>query len=144
MRDTGNLQRMSFEVLIVRACQATLLLIILVIPAAAQTQRRPTAQRPTATRPRPQVTFADEIKRCLTRPADAVLTAQKNASGYYSGEVDSTGITYTNDDCDYFMVDVILPEGFKIIGGPNLANSVRIFGQFSNMTSFTENNCKQA
>ena len=134
---------MSFELFIVRACQATLLLIVLVMPGGAQTQRRPASQRPTATRPRPQVTFADEIKRCLTRPADAVLTAQKNASGLYSGQVDSTGVTYANDDCGYFMVDVILPEGFKITGHLTL-NKIRIYGQFSNMTSFTENNCKQA
>lgn len=140
MRNTANLQGISFELFLVRACQAALLLIILVTPAGAQTPRRPTA-----TRPRPQVTFADEIKRCLARPADAVMTAQKNANGSYSGQVDSTRATYANDanDCEYFVVDVILPEGFKVSGHLTI-NKIRIFGQFSNMTSFTANNCEQA
>ena len=144
MRNTANLQGIFLELFIVRACQAALLLIILVIPAGAQTQRRPTATKPTPTRARPQVTFADEIKRCLTRPADAVMTAQKNASNYYSGQVDSSGTTYANDDCDYFMVDVILPEGFKVTGGPTIRNSIRIYGTFSDPWSFTQNNCPQA
>ena len=143
MRNTGNLQGISFELFIVRTCQATLLLIILVIPAGAQTRRRSTEQGPTPTRTRHQATFADEIKRCLTRSADAVMTAQKNASGHYSGQVDSTGVTYANDDCKYFIVDVILPAGFKV-GGPTTMNSIRISGEFSDMWAFTQNNCTQA
>jgi hypothetical protein len=147
MRNTGNLQGISLELFIVKACQAALLLIILVIPASAQTQRRPTAQRPTATRPRPQfeVTFADKIKPCLARPADAVMTAQKNANGSYSGQVDSTRATYATDanDCEYFVVDVIVPEGFKV-SGPLTINRIRISGEFSNMMAFTENTCTQA
>ena len=152
MRNSGNLQGISLELFIVKACQAALFLIILVIPASTQTQRRPTAQRPTATRPRPQseVTFADKIKLCLARPADAVMTAdmmtaQKNASGTYSGHVDSTRATYASDanDCEYFVVDVILPAGFKI-SAPYNNNWLTISGEFSDMTAFTENNCPQA
>ena len=144
MRNTAKLRGISFELFIVRACQAALFLVLLVVLASAQTQPRPTAQKPTPTRPRPQVTFADEIKRCLTRPADAVMTAQKNADGYYSGQVDSTQATYANDDCKYFIVDVILPEGFKIIGGPTIRNSISIYGEFTDKWSFTQNNCPQA
>jgi hypothetical protein len=157
MRNTGNLHGISLELFIVKAFQAALLLITLVIPAGAQTQQKPTAQKPTAQkptaqkptapRPRPQfeVTFADRIKPCLVRPADAVMTAQKNANGSYSGQVDSTRATYANDanDCEYFVGDVIVPEGFKV-SGPFTINKIRISGEFSDMTAFTESNCNQA
>ena len=146
MRSTGNIKGASLELLIVKACQAALLFIILVIPASAQTPQKPTEQRPTATRPRPQVepTFANKIKVCLDRPADAVMTAQ-NTNGDYSGQVDSTRAAYAYDanDCEYFMVDVILPEGFKV-SGQHTINRITISGQFSSMTAFTENTCPQA
>jgi hypothetical protein len=144
---TGDLQGISLELFIVKACQAALLLIILVIPASSQTQRRPNPQKPTTTRPRPkfEITSADRIRPCLARPADAVMTAQKNANGSYSGQVDSTRATYANDanDCEYFVVDIILTEGLNVIG-PHTINQIRISGEFSNMMGFTQNNCPQA
>jgi len=73
------------------------------------------------------------------------MTAQKNGNGSYSGQVDSTRATYANDanDCEYFVVDIILPKGLKV-SGLHTINKIRISGEFSNMMGFTQNNCPQA
>ena len=146
MRNTGNLRGMSLELFTVTACQAALLLIILVFPASVQTQQKPTPQRPTAARPPRQVaaTPAPKIPGCLVRPADAVMTVKRKADGSYDGQVFSneTGYTVGANDCEYFVVDVILPQGFKYTYYAPLT-PVTISGGFA-MQAFHENNCHLA
>jgi len=146
MRNTGNLQRRYLELFTVKACPAALLLIILVMSAGAQIQQKPTPLKPTRTGQSRHVeaTPAAKIFGCLSRPADAVMTARKNADGSYSGHVYSNGTAYASDanDCEYFIADVILPHGFKV-SAQYTQNAVTISGGVD-PTGLTESLCALA
>ena len=112
------------------ASRPVFLFLILVMPATAQTQRKPVA--------------VPNVTGCLDRTADAVMTVRKSPEGYYFAHVESDGTAYHTDSagCGYFVVDVVLPRGFRM-DNP-LASGIKISWQFGSSQALTESNCSNA